>query len=401
MTATLSPSATASLLRARGGHDSGRVGMVELFFDLVFVFAITQLSHHLLEHLGAAGAVQTLLMFLAVWWLWIYTTWTTNWLDPERVPVRLMLFAMMLGGLMLSSSIPQAFAERGLVFGLVFAAMQVGRTVFLASAFARHGRPDQTRNAVRIAVWLLASALLWVLGGLAAPGERLAWWAAAVAVEYIGPVAYFHVPGLGRSQTTSWEVEGHHMAERCALFVIIALGESLLVTGATFAGARWDAATIAAFGTALLGSIAMWWIYFDTGAERASHRLVHSDDSGRVARLAYTYLHMPIVGGIIVCAVADELVLAHPQHAQDAGIATILGGPTLYLLGTAGFKWVTNDRRLPPFSHLVGLVLLLVLMPFAFAHVMSALVLAATVTGILVLVATWESLALRRPARAP
>ncbi len=386
----------ASLLRERGRHDSGRVGMVELFFDLVFVFAVTQLSHHLLEHLDAAGAVRTLLLFLALWWLWIYTTWTTNWLDPERVPVRLMLFALMLGGLMLSSSLPRAFADRGRVFGAVFAAMQVGRTLFMASAFARHGRPDQTRNAVRIAVWLLASALLWVLGGLAAPDARLAWWTAAVAVEYLGPIAYFHVPGLGRSQTTSWEVQGHHMAERCALFVIIALGESLLVTGATFADARWDATTLAAFAAALLGSIAMWWIYFDTGAERGSHRIAHSDDSGRIARLAYTYLHLPIVSGIIVCAVADELVLAHPLHAENAGIAAILGGPALYLLGTAGFKWVTNDRRLPPLSHLVGLLLLFGLMPFAFAHVLSALALGALTTAILVLVAAWETVALRR-----
>ena len=386
----------ASLLRDLGRDDSGRVGMVELFFDLVFVFAVTQLSHRLLEHLDATGAVQTLLLFLAVWWLWIYTTWATNWLDPERVPVRLMLLAMMLGGLMLSSSIPLAFAERGLAFGVVFAAMQTGRTLFLVSAFARHGRPDQTRNAIRIALWLLASALLWVLGGLAAPGARLGWWAAAVVLEYLGPIAYFRVPGLGRSHTDSWEVEGHHMAERCALFVIIALGESLLVTGTTFADAGWDAATIAAFAAALLGSIAMWWIYFDTGAERASHRIAHSDDSGSVARLAYTYLHIPIVSGIIVCAVADELVLAHPLHADDAGIAAILGGPALYLLGTAGFKWATNDRRLPPLSHLAGLLLLFGLAPFAFAHVLPALALGALTTAVLVLVAAWETAALRR-----
>ncbi len=385
-----------SLLRGRGHGDSGRVGMVELFFDLVFVFAVTQLSHSLLEHLDLAGAARTLLLFLALWWLWIYTTWATNWLDPERVPVRLMLLAMMVGGLMLSASIPQAFAARGLVFGAIFAAMQVGRTLFLVSAFSRHGRPDQTRNAMRIAAWLLASALPWVLGGLAAPGQRLAWWTAAVALEYLGPIAYFRVPGLGRSHTASWEVEGHHMAERCALFVIIALGESLLVTGTTFAGTGWDATTLAAFATALLGSIAMWWIYFDTGAERGSRRIAHSDDSGRVARLAYTYLHIPIVSGIIVCAVADELLLAHPLHAENASIAAILGGPALYLLGTAGFKWVTNNRRLPPLSHLAGLLLLFGLMPFAFAHVLSALALGALATAILVLVATWETVALRR-----
>lgn len=294
---------TVSLLRDRSRDDSGRVAMVELFFDLVFVFAVTQLSHHLLEHLNPAGVVQTLLMFLALWWLWIFTTWTTNWLDPDRVPVRLMLFALMLGGLMLSSSIPQAFAGRGLAFAVAFAAMQLFRTAFMVFAFARHGRPDQTRNYARILVWLLASTVLWMMGGLAEPAARLGWWTAAVALEYAGPIAYFRVPGLGRSRTASWDVEGRHIAERCALFVIIALGESLLITGATFADARWTAVTLAAFATALLGSIAMWWIYFDTAADRASRRIERSGDPGRLARLAYTYLHLPIAAGIIVTAV--------------------------------------------------------------------------------------------------
>ena len=99
---------TRLLLRDRSRHEGNRVTMVELFFDLVFVFAVTQLSHTLLEHLTPGGTAQTLLLFLAVWWLWIYTSWTTNWLDPERPAVRLMLFGLMLGGLLLSSSIPGA-----------------------------------------------------------------------------------------------------------------------------------------------------------------------------------------------------------------------------------------------------------------------------------------------------
>ncbi len=156
---------------------------------------------------------------------------------------------------------------------------------------------------------------------------------------------------------------------------------------------------MAAFAVAFLGSVAMWWIYFDTGAERGSERIVHSGDPGRIARIAYTYMHIPIVGGIIICAVADQLILVHPEHVADAGIAAILGGPALYLLGTALFKWVTNDRRGPPLSHLIGLGLLLVLTPFAFGHILSALQLGAAATAILLLVAIWESLALRRPAK--
>jgi len=386
------------LLRQRGTAESNRVAMVELFFDLVFVFAVTQLSHTLLENLTTQGALQTLLLFLAVWWLWIFTSWVTNWLDPDRTPVRVLLFALMLGGLLLSSSIPQAFAERGLVFGIVFATMQVGRTVFVAVAMRGRHRVLH-ENFVRIALWLAVSGAFWVTGGLAEGPMRATFWVAAVAIEYVGPALYFYVPGLGRSHTIDWDVDGHHLAERCALFVIIALGESVLVTGATFAGHAWATPTVAAFVVAFLGSVAMWWIYFDSGAERASHRIEHSDDPGRQARLAYTYLHLLIIAGVIVCAVADELVLAHPDHFEGDGraaIAAMIGGPMLYLLGVALFKWVCNDRRGPPLSHCAGVVLLAALWPVALAHLLSPLALGTATTLVLVIVATWETVALRR-----
>ncbi|HEY5850362.1 MAG TPA: low temperature requirement protein A [Lysobacter sp.] len=386
---------TTSLLRPRGQQESNRVAMVELFFDLVFVFAVTQLSHALLADLSVHGALQTLLLFLAVWWLWIFTSWVTNWLDPERAPVRVMLFALMLGGLLLSSSIPQAFGDRGLVFGVVFAAMQVGRSVFVAYVM-RGDSAGHYRTFVRISLWLSMSGLFWVVGALADGPARAGCWLIAVAIEYASPALYFWVPGLGRASTHDWDVDGHHLAERCALFVIIALGESVLVTGATFAGQAWTAPTVIAFVSAFLGSVAMWWIYFDSGAERASHRISHSDDPGRLARLAYTYLHLLIIGGVIVCAVADELVLSHPAHADSAGIAAIIGGPALYLVGNALFKWVSHDRRSPPLSHCAGVLLLAALAPAAYSHLLSALALGVATTLILVLVATWETIALRR-----
>jgi len=305
----------------------------------------------------------------------------------------------MLGGLLLSSSIPEAFGDKGLAFGVVFAAMQLGRTLFVLRAMRTH-RPGHYRNFLRITVWFCASAAFWVAGGLAAGETRIACWIVAVAIEYAAPALYFWVPGMGRSSTADWDIEGAHMAERCALFVIIALGESILVTGATFAELPWNALALTAFLSAFFGSVAMWWIYFDTGAERASHRIAQSKDPGLVARNAYTYLHLLIVAGIIVCAVADELVLTHPGHISDAGIAAILGGPVLYLLGNALFKWVTNDRRGPPLSHMAGLLLLFGLMPFAFAHLFSALILGALTTAIFVFVAAWETMALRRPAKA-
>jgi low temperature requirement protein LtrA len=374
--------------------------MVELFFDLVFVFAVTQLSHTLLGHLTPQGSLQTLMLLLAVWWVWIYTSWVTNWLDPERIPVRLCLFALMLAGLLLSVSIPEAFDERGVLFAAAYVAMQVGRTLFFLWA-ARRAPINMRRNFQRILVWLSTSGVCWMVGGFAAGSTRIGWWSLALLLEFLGPWLYFRVPGLGRSSIADWDVDGSHMAERCALFVIIALGESLLVTGATFAELPWSASTIGAFLVAVLGSIAMWWIYFDTGVARAHHRIVHSADPGRQARVAYTYCHALIVAGVIVCAVADELVLVHPGHASNPGIAAILGGPAFYLLGNALFKWVTNDRRGPPLSHLVGLLALALLAWPAFGHWLSAFALGAATTCVFAVVALWESLALRSPVGRP
>jgi low temperature requirement protein LtrA len=294
----------------------------------------------------------------------------------------------------MSAALPKAFVERGLVFAAAYVFMQVGRTLFFLWA-VRGERISMVRNFQRILVWLSLAGVFWIAGAFAEGHARLALWATALAIEFISPALYFWVPGLGRSMLADWDVDGGHMAERCALFIIIALGESLLVTGATFAGLSWAVATVAAFGVAFVSTVAMWWLYFHKGEHAGVHRITNAADPGRHARLGYTYLHLPIVAGIIVSAVAAELVLAHPDHASNAGIAAMIGGPALYLLGVGSFKWVCGDRALPPLSHLVGLVLLAVLAMPAFAHLLSALAIAALTCAVLVLVAVWEHLSLR------
>lgn len=379
-----------SVLRQRGPNGHSRVTNMELFFDLVFVFAITQLSHRLLADMTLTGAWQTAVLLMAVWWVWIFTSWTTNWVDPDRMPVRLMLFALMLGGLVVSMSIPEAFGERGLDFAAAFAAMQAGRSLFMMWAL-RHHNSSNFWNFVRIFVWLAISGLFWIGGGLAEGNTRASLWIVALAIEYAGPSARFWTPGLGRSPTEDWDVEGAHLAERCGLFVIIALGESILVTGATFAELAWTAETGAAFLTAFLGSIAMWWIYFNIGAEHVGRRLAEHEHPGSMARLNYTYIHVLIVAGIIVCAVADEVVLMHPHgHADIAAAAAVLGGPALYLLGNMLFKRSTYGHF--PLSHLVGLGLLAALAPLAM-HI-NTLQAGAATTLVLVLVAIWETVSL-------
>ncbi|RAI59303.1 low temperature requirement protein A [Roseicella frigidaeris] len=384
------PFAAGSLLRERLPPGETRVANVELFFDLVFAFTITQVSHTLLHHLDLAGALRTGLLFLAVWWVWIYTAWVTNFLDADRTLVRLMLFVLMLAGLVLSMALPEAFAERGLAFGLAYAVMQVGRGAFAAWAIGP-GEPALRRNFRRVLAWLALAAPFWVGGGLAEGGMRLLLWAIALGIEYAAPFAYFWTPGLGRSTTADWRVEGGHMAERCAGFILIALGETLLVTGESFSELAWDGPHATGFIIAFLGSAAMWWLYFHLGQERGAHHITRSADPGRMARLGYTYLHLPIVAGIVVAAVGDEMVLRHPEGlAAPAAIHCIIGGPALYLLGLALFKRISLGQL--PLSHLVGLALLAVLATVA--HELPVLLLAGLTNAALILVATWEHVSL-------
>ncbi len=379
------------MLRTRDGGEQ-RVTPLELFFDLVYVFAITQLSHLLLDHPTVGGALETLFLVLAVWWAWVYTTWVTNWFDPDRLPVRLMLVGVMLASLVMSVAIPDAFGERGLMFALAYVTIQVGRTAFVFFALIRSlGRSHPlSRNFQRILFWLATAGVLWIAGGLAEGEARYVLWILALAVEYAGPVAGFWTPGLGRSPTEVWNVEGGHLAERCQLFVIIALGESILVTGTTFGEIEASTATISAFVVAFLGSVALWWIYFARAAEAARTVFASSEDPGRIARSAYTYFHLPMIAGIIAVAAGDELVVAHPYYlGTPASIALTLGGTALFLAGHAFFKWAVFG--LLPWSRAVAIAALAMLIPVGF--VIPALALSGAATLIVVLLAAWDALA--------
>lgn len=379
--------------RASGGH--ARVTYVELFFDLVFVFAVTQLSHGLMEHPTLLGVVETGLLLMAVWWAWIFTAWVTNWLDPERKPVRIMLFVVMVVGMVLTMSIPKAFGERGLIFALAFVAIQLGRSVF--TAWAMRGHAFQSRNFIRISAWFAASGVLWIAGGLAEGGARLALWGGAIALEYISPALGFWTPGMGRARAEEWDVEGGHLAERCALFTIIALGESILVMGATTAGLAWTPGVIAAFLASFAGSLAMWWIYFSDTAEAASEAISHAKDPGRVARAAYTYIHLLPIAGIIVTAVADEWTIHHPTgHTDPKTAAALIGGPFLFLLGGLLFKRAVFRTWAP--AQIVALLALAALAPVSL--MVSPLVLSIATTLVLLGLSVREGLARRAEAKA-
>jgi low temperature requirement protein LtrA len=377
--------AEASLLRERLEGEQ-RVTPMELFFDLVYVFAVTQIAHLLLGHLDPLGAAQSVLVLLAVWRAWIDTAWITNWFDPDKTPVRLLLLAITGLSLVMSAAIPHAFTNRGLVFAAAYAAIQVGKPAFAVAALG--AQPQLRRNFQRILAWCAGSALLWLAGGAIGGTAQDALWLAAVIVDYMAPAAGFFTPGWGRSTTRDWTIVGTHLAERCQLFLLIALGESILDTGVTFSDLSWSAAQVGALVVAFTGTVALWWIYFFRSAEGGSQLIASAADPGRLGRSAYTYFHLPMVAGIIVTAVADAITVADPAGAMQAGTAAcILGGPALFLAGHALFKWSLSGRVY--LSRVVGIVTLAILTPLAL--VATPLLLAFMATLVPVGVASWDT----------
>lgn len=389
----MSTASTPRVLRSR--EHKAHVTNTELFFDLVYVFAVTQLSHFLLHDLSPVGALETALLWFSVWLGWQYTCWVTNWFDPDSTPIRILLFSVMLVGLVMAAALPQAFGERGLLFAGCYALIQVGRSLWVLF----HLGPDHalTPNFRRILGWTSISAVFWIAGGLSHGAARLGLWAVAVACEYASPMFGFALPGLGRSRTSDWTIDGEHLAERCQLFVIMALGESILVTGATLAAdASWSAPTLVAFLVAFVSSLAMWWIYFNLGSRDGGHAIARSADPGRMGAY-FHYVHVIIVAGVIVAAVGDDLVLAHPDGRIEARYAAVLiGGPALYLLGNALFKRAVYGRF--PLSHAAGLALLAILVPFAWLT--DLLMVSGLATLILIVVAVWETRSRRAAAHA-
>jgi low temperature requirement protein LtrA len=214
-----------------------------------------------------------------------------------------------------------------------------------------------------------------------------------VVLDLCAPVAGYWLPRRGRAATTDYDIDARHFTERCEGFVIIALGESIVVTGATAVNAGLTSTVVLCLAVAFLETAALWWLYFGAVAERSRVVMRTCEDPGRLARDAYTYLHVPIVGGIIAVAVGDHLLIAEPGHAlHGVGLAMVLGGPVLYIVGESLFRLrvtgVANGKRL-------AVAAILVLLAPVGARV-GALTLSAIVAALLAAAALWE---LRTPAR--
>jgi low temperature requirement protein LtrA len=310
---------------------------VELFFDLVFVLAVTQLSSVLVDDLTVAGAGKTLFLLLTAWWAWIYTTWMTNWFDPEERFVRGVLLVGMLASLFGSIAIPDAFGDRAWLFVGGYVGIQLVRNGFMVRAT----RPSDPlhRPLVRILVWSAWVSVIWLVGALLDGDARAYVWIVALALDYAGPMVGHRAPGLGRSVPTDWHLVPSHFSDRLQLFVMIALGETIVAAGVTAADLEMNATRVAAVVVSFGVSVAFWWLYFDSHAEGATRALQsRKTERGQVGR-TLSYVHVPIVAGIVVSAVAAELVIAHPgQDLHTNELIPLAAGPVLFLAGTMIFK---------------------------------------------------------------
>lgn len=363
---------------------------LELFFDLVYVFAITQLAIALVHDTSIAGIGQSVLLLLAVWWAWNYTTWMTNWFDPDLIKVRLVLMATMLLSLMMAVAIPTAFTTGGPFFAISYVLLQSLRNGFNVVAVPR-GNPRKA-SFFRIFVWGIAAGVFWIAGGLSHGDARVTLWVVAVAIDYIGPFARYWTPVLGASAVDDWDIDPGHFADRFQLLIIIALGESIVVIGSSVAATAVTLETVLALVIGFVTTACMWWLYFDFIADAASRRLEMSPDPNRLARDGFTYLHLPLVAGIIAYAVALKLVIKHPADELTGNeiLITVIG-PILYLLGHAGFRY----RMTSSFStaRFVAIAVLVALSPLASR--IDALPFITLVMIVMLVLVVWETVQVR------
>jgi low temperature requirement protein LtrA len=330
-----------------------RVTPLELFFDLVFVLAITQCTALMAHHPTWSGLIQGLLVLGMLWWAWVGYAWLTSVVDPEEGAVRLVIFGAMAALLIVSLCVPHAFGDLGVVFAVAYGLVRVAQIWLFILASPED---DALRHAVLglavstgIAVSLLATASLFdgVLQG--------AIWALALFLDLVGP---YLIPPAG------WRLHAEHFAERHGLIVIIALGESIVAIGV---GAE-NELSLGIGAAAVLGvalTAAMWWVYFDVVALVSGRRLAAAEPGyvqNTMARDSYSYLHLPMVAGIVLVALGLKKTIGHfDEHLDAVPAFALLGGVAIYLLGLVAFRWrhihTLNGRRL------ALAILLLILVP--------------------------------------
>jgi low temperature requirement protein LtrA len=312
-------------------EDERKTSFLELFFDLVFVFAFTQVTSLILEDTSPAGFARAALVLAMVWWAWSAYTWMTNAIDVGSVVTRLIVFMAMVAAFFMALSVPDAYQDEGAWFAVAYFVVRVLNTT-LFSWGVRHDLGN-LRATFRLAPWFVTAASVALAGGFVSPDYRAWVWLASLAIDVVGTLT---VAGA------EWRVSPSHFAERFALIVIIALGESIVAIGIGTEGLERDGTFAVSVIVALAGVLALWWAYFDftaTAAERALARAAPAA-RGPLARDVFTYFHYPIVLGIILYAVAAKKTLEHPlDPLPEAGRWALGLGIALFLLGFALMRY--------------------------------------------------------------
>ena len=319
--------------RARGAERP--VTPLELFFDLVYVFAIGQLTHHLLAHVDLRTGAETLILALAIFYAWYMVAWGANWLEADRPPVRALLVGLMFASLLMSAAIGDAFGDRAWLFVTGYLALQVGRATFLIVAL--RGRP-QGEHFVNDLVWEVLTGALWVAGAVADGDARLVLWGLAVAATYGGVAALHWLPGRGqRIDLEHSEIAGGHLVERFRLFFMIALGETVILMGDSFTDEAFAADRLVALVIAFAGSVALWWCYFQRFEVMGAEAAETAEDPGTIGWQGTWTLTMIFIA-VIAIAVGDELAIAHPGYEPTLGFTILaFGGAALFLLAQVLF----------------------------------------------------------------
>ncbi|NES14203.1 low temperature requirement protein A [Micromonospora sp. PPF5-17] len=389
----MTTSGAAELVRKAG--DPERATFLELFFDLVFVLALVQLSRGLAEDLRWSDAFRTLVLLGAMWWVWSSTAWLTDRTDPERLVIQGLVIATMVGSLVMAAAVPEAFGDTGLIFAGAYVAIQFGRGLVLVAVLRAQ---EFQRHAVRGLFWYGLSALPWIAGALVHGTARVALWALAVVLDHTAGRIGFPTPGAGRTPSQDLVISGEHLAERYRQFFIIALGELILVTGLALSSSGFALDAVAAFTVSIATAVLLWRIYIYRAGQVLAEAIAVSADPVRLAGSA-SYAHLTMVAGVVAAAVGDELVIAHPLgHTPPAWIVVILGGPALYLAGRARFEHAVFGRV--SWSRPIGVLALAALIPvmLPLPPVVVAAAAALVLTGI---AATDAVRARRRPPEPP
>jgi low temperature requirement protein LtrA len=359
-------------------YDEHQVTPLELFFDLVFVFAITQVTRLLAQDPTWGGVFRGMLVLAALWWAWSVYAWLTSAMDVDEGGVRLVMLASMGAMFGVALAVPGAFGDDAVLFGLAYLLVRLFHLVL--SATVVRDDPDRRGALLRFAPTAIVGPSFLVFAGFLEGDERIAVWLVALAIDYLGPV----VIGVGRG----WRVAPEHFAERHALIILIALGESIIAIGVG-AGFELGLEVIVAAALGIVVVSALWWLYFDVAAIFARRRLMQAKglELHRLALHAYSYLHLPMVAGIVLFALGLKTTVGHAGEALDTVPAVALcGGAALYLLAHIAFLFRTTGRVFR--RRTVGAAGLLALVPAAVA--IPALAALALVSAVCSLVVTYE-----------